>query len=278
MRSVTPSLGLGLRYEFLDALLNLPRKPCQILEIAPENWLSMGGRRAAYLREYAKQYVLYAHGLSLSLGGPLPLNQTLLKQLKNLFQSCGIQTYSEHLSFCTDEQGHLYDLFPLPFSEEAVLHTAKRIQIVQEQLEMKIAIENISYYYQAPASLSELEFIVAVLQEANCDLLLDVNNVYVNSVNHGYDPYAFIRAIPSQCIRYVHVAGHEKQSDFILDTHGDFVSEPVWALLKETYAQHGVLTTILERDNAIPELSFLIEELQTIERLQQRERASCTHT
>ncbi len=272
-------VGLGLRQVLLSSLrqsLNTHTVPCTILEIAPENWCGKGGIYQHYLEELAAHFTWYCHGLSLSLGGTSPLDFTFLESLKIFFKQYQVQCYSEHLSFSNDHQGMLYDLLPLPFNTDTVKHVVKRIQTVQDYLEQRIAIENISYYMTLDNELTELEFIKAVLNEADCDLLLDVNNVYVNSVNHHYDAEKFIAALPSARIAYLHVAGHQEQSlrDFdinadetiLIDTHHYPVPTPVWSLLEYTYECHGLRPTVLECDNAIPSWPKVCQELGRIEK------------
>ena len=181
----------------------------------------------------------------------------------------GIQLYTEHLSYCSDD-GHLYDLLPIPFTEEAVHYVAARIRRAQDILERRIAIENASYYTPSPiADMDEIAFIRAVLDEAGCDLHLDVNNVYVNSVNHRYDALEFIRALPTERIVYMHMAGHYVEAaDLLVDTHGADVIDPVWALLDATYRIHGVAPTLLERDFNLPPLAELTREVEHIARIQ----------
>jgi len=239
------------------------------LEIAPENWIEVGGKLEKELRYFSERFPLYCHGLSLSLGGQDPLDLKLLKKIKTFFKQYGILTYSEHLSYCSNE-GYLYDLLPIPMTEAAVKHVAKRIRRVQDFLEMKISVENASTYLIPPIStMREEEFIGAVLEEADCELLLDVNNVYVNSVNHGYDPIAFLKGLPSERIRYFHVAGHwRKAEDLIIDTHGEAVVQDVWDLLEAAYQIHGVFPTLLERDFNIPDFEELKGELERIETIQ----------
>ncbi|MDC9612090.1 DUF692 domain-containing protein, partial [Pseudoalteromonas sp. GABNS16H] len=180
------------------------------------------------------------HGLSLSLGGPEPLDFELLKSVKSFLKEHNIRRYTEHLSYCSDH-GHLYDLMPIPFTEEAVHYVADRIRQVQDFLEQPIGIEHVSYYARlgnAPpdSQMLEIDFVNAVLQEADCELLLDVNNAYVNGINHGYDPYDFISALPGERICYLHIAGHfDEAEDLKVDTHGSDVIDPVWALLDHAY-------------------------------------------
>jgi uncharacterized protein (UPF0276 family) len=231
--------------------------------------MEMGGRSGKDFRRLLDRYAFVAHGLSLSLGGPQPLDELFLARLKRFLDAHGIALYTEHLAYTTDE-GQLYDLLPIPFTGEAVHYVAGRIRRVQEILERRIAVENASFYVKAPIDeMDELAFIGAVLQEADCDLHLDVNNVYVNSVNHGYDPHAFLRGLPRERVVYVHVAGHFREADdLVVDTHGADVIDPVWALLDFAYRQFGVHPTLLERDFNIPPLEALLEEVGQIRRLQ----------
>lgn len=242
------AIGLGLRQEFFDALLQNPQG-VDFIEIAPENWIGIGGRRAHLLEKYREQFPIVLHGLSLSIGGISPLNIDFIKRIKAFMREHQITVYSEHLSYCSDQQGYLYDLLPLPFSDEMVKHVATRIQQVQDILECPLILENASYYAAPGQTLSEIDFIQAVVSESGCQLLLDVNNVYVNSVNHGYDPRQFIKQIPRDNIHYIHVAGHwQKSPQLIIDTHGEDVIDPVWQLLCYCYQTHGLFPTLLERD------------------------------
>jgi hypothetical protein len=261
--------GLGLRREFIDELKNIVPRPVDFLEVAPENWIDVGGRRGKKLIQYAEQYPIVAHGLSLSLGGPAPLDEELIDNIKNFLQQYKVSIYSEHLSYCSDTKGLLYDLLPIPFTYDAASYVANRIRYVQNRLERRIAIENVSYYAAPGKKIGELEFLLTVLAEADCDLLLDVNNVYVNSINHGYDAKAFLRSLPKKRISYIHVAGHKKiKDDLIIDTHGANVIDPVWELLQYTYELFGPIPTLLERDFEVPPLKDLLQETKIIQRMQ----------
>jgi uncharacterized protein (UPF0276 family) len=193
--------------------------------------------------------------------------------VKKFLEQHQIPLYTEHLSYCSDG-GYLYDLLPIPFTEEAVRHVAARIRRTQDILGRRIAVENASFYAAAPISeMDELTFIKAVLAEADCDLHLDINNVYVNSVNFGFDPHVFLRGIPGERIVYGHVAGHDREAeDLVIDTHGQDVIDPVWALLEEAYRLHGDFPTLLERDTNIPPLATLIGEVNHIAMLQTANR------
>ncbi|WP_296752061.1 DUF692 domain-containing protein [Thiobacillus sp.] len=266
--------GLGFRRELIAALKIRVPAAIDFFELAPENWIDLGGAHGRDLRGFTERYPFVCHGLSLSLGGPAPLDELLLHKTRQFMDAHGIRLYTEHLSYCSDD-GHLYDLLPIPFTEEAVKYVAARIRRAQDILERRIAIENASFYTAAPiADMDEASFIRAVLREADCDLHLDVNNVYVNSVNHRYDPVEFIRALPAGRIVYMHMAGHYREADdLLIDTHGAAVIDPVWALLDETYRIHGVAPTLLERDFNIPPLAELTREVERIARIQAAHQA-----
>ena len=262
--------GLGLRRDLMNELEAQPTAEIDFMEVAPENWIGVGGRLGRRFSRFTEQYPFVCHGLSLSLGGPSPLDEDLLLKVKTFLRTHNVRCYSEHLSYCSDD-GHLYDLMPIPFTEEAVHYVAERIRRTQEILEQRIAVENVSFYAAPGTEMEEIAFINAVLEEADCDLLLDVNNIYVNSVNHRYDPVAFLKALPGERIAYVHVAGHYREAeDLVVDTHGSEVIDPVWGLLDQAYEHFGVVPTLLERDFNIPPLAELLEELRTIRRLQEK--------
>ncbi|MBA4142551.1 MAG: DUF692 domain-containing protein [Nitrosospira sp.] len=265
------SVGLGFRRELIPALLADVPAAIDFFEIAPENWIDLGGISGRRLRTLTERYPFVCHGLSLSIGGPAPLDEVFLHKVRQFLDQHQIRLYTEHLSYCSDE-GHLYDLLPIPFTEEAVKYVSARVRRVQDILERRIALENASFYVRAPiADMSEADFIRAVVTEADCDLHLDVNNVYVNSVNHVYDPIEFIRAMPSERIVYMHVAGHHNESEgLIIDTHGADVIDSVWSLLDQTYRIHGVKPTLLERDFNIPPLDELMREVERIGKMQTR--------
>lgn len=260
--------GLGLRRNLVDDIKSRQPAELDFLEITPENWMQMGGHFASQLRNLAPGFPLVAHGLSLSLGGPAPLDINFIGKLKHFLDDYNVQCFSEHLSYCSDD-GHLYDLLPIPFSEAAVDHVAQRISQTQDLMQRRIAVENVSYYAAPHQQMSEIEFINAVLVKADCDLLLDVNNVYVNSVNHGYDARDFIAALPAERIAYMHIAGHYRENDeLIIDTHGADVIDPVWQLLDFTYQTLGVHPTLLERDFNLPPLEELLAEVARIQHYQ----------
>ena len=270
--NIIQGAGLGLRRAIIGPLSE--QKPSQIdfMEVAPENWINLGGRFGKQFRAMTEAYPFVTHGLSLSLGGPEPIDVELVKSIKRFLDEHKISVYTEHLSYCSDD-GHLYDLMPIPFTSDAVDHVVKRIHQVQDILERPMGIENVSYYAAPGQELSEIEFLKAVLEQADCGMLLDVNNIYVNSVNHGYDPEAFLSQMPGERIQYIHVAGHYNEADdLIVDTHGANVIDPVWELLSKAYQLFGVKPTLLERDFNIPEVPELLNEVGIIRDMQARYR------
>ena len=272
-------VGLGLKRELIPQIQRLFDDAdipdpvianINFVEIAPENWIGTGGKAEADLAWFAERYPIACHGLCLSLGGPDPLNTSFLKQVKQFLSANKIPLYTEHLSYCSDIQqgqaGYLYDLLPIPFTEEAVKYVAARIRQTQDILGQRIAVENTSYYAAAPIStMDEITFLNAVLAEADCLLHLDINNIYVNSVNFNFDAHGFLRQIPRERIVYSHIAGHlQVQDNVLVDTHGENIIDPVWALLDAAYAQFGTFPTLLERDTNIPPLGELIQEVNKI--------------
>jgi len=260
--------GLGLRRVHFDALAAGIPAPLAFMEVAPENWMGIGGSGGRKFRAIAERVPMVCHGLALNLGGYAPLDVAFLRDLRGFLARIDARCYSEHLSYCGDH-AHLYDLMPLPFTEETVQHVAARIRQAQDVLGRQMAIENVSYYAAPCSAMSEIEFVNAILAEADCLLHLDVNNIYVNSINHGYDAQAYLRAVPGERIAYAHVAGHHYESEHLrIDTHGADVIDPVWQLLDFAYAEHGVFPTLLERDFDIPPLDVMMGEVETIARLQ----------
>ncbi|WP_024299341.1 DUF692 domain-containing protein [Methylomicrobium lacus] len=261
--------GLGLRRSLLGEIVkNPPAQTVDFYEIAPENWITLGGQFGKQFRALTERFDFVCHGLSLSLGSSDPLDEKLVLDIKQFMAEHQIKLYSEHLSYCSHD-GHLYDLMPIPFTEDAVRHVALRIRRVQELLEQRIAIENVSYYAAPGQEMAEIDFFNAVVQEADCDILLDINNIYVNSVNHGYDAEAFLKAVPAERIAYAHIAGHYVEAeDFLVDTHGSEVIDPVWKLLGKAYELYGVFPTLLERDFNLPPLAELLREVETIKTIQ----------
>lgn len=262
--------GLGLKREMLSEILPTMPKEIDFWEVAPENWFPFGGLFKKQFEQCVAQASFSTHGLSLSIGSPDPLDIQFVKQVKSFLNRYDIALYSEHLSYCS-AQGHMYDLMPLPFNDDTVRHVSDRIKQVQDILERPLVVENVSYYLTPDNSLTELEFTNAILAESGCKMLLDVNNVYVNSINHQYNAVEFIEGLPSNDIVYGHIAGHfDEAEDLKVDTHGADVIEPVWALLEHAYRCHGVFPTLLERDFNIPPVSELIKEVKRIKTIQNK--------
>ena len=260
--------GLGLRRPLAEKLRAAPQGAIDFMEVAPENWIHVGGAMGKSLRYFTERYPFLAHGLSLSIGAPAPLDEQLVRDIKDFMLRHDIRMYSEHLSYCGDD-GHLYDLMPIPFTGEAVQYVAARVRRVQEILEQRIALENVSYYTPTDSSMSEQEFLLAVLDEADCDLMLDINNIVVNSINHGYDAYDFLRNMPADRLRYMHLAGHYVEApDLRIDTHGSAVDEQAWSLLAAAYQHFGAVPTLLERDFNFPPVQELLDEVARIRELQ----------
>lgn len=290
--------GLGYRRDLADDFLNLSsNNAIQFMEVAPENWVKMGGAARYKFDQAAERYPLAVHGLSLSLGGQAPLDRELLKNTKALMTQYNSTFFSEHLSYCECE-GHLYDLLPMPFTEEAVKHVAQRIRYVQDFLGLQISLENTSYYLHSPTStMNEVEFLNAIAQEANCGIHLDVNNIYVNGINHGLlDPYVFLDQVDVKRVNYIHIAGHDEEHsaaqvvedlegesfnkikgeyrhlpELLIDTHGEAVKGTVWDLLEYAYQRLPVIPpTLLERDFNFPPFAELYAEVEHIAQLQQK--------
>lgn len=267
-QNLVHAAGLGLRRSFLTELIGQPPANVSFYEVAPENWMTIGGKLGKQFRAMTERFDFVCHGLSLSIGSSDPLDEDFVRAVKAFMHEHQIKFYSEHLSYCSHD-GHLYDLMPIPFTADAVKHVAERIRRVQDILEQKIAIENVSYYAAPGREMEEIDFFNAVVDEADCDVLIDINNIYVNSVNHGYDAEAFLRAMPAKRIAYAHIAGHYVEADdFLVDTHGADVIDPVWKLLGKAYELYDVFPTLLERDFNIPSLQVLLKEVDTIRAIQ----------
>ena len=239
------------------------------IEFAPENWMGIGGYWKKILKQLSEQYPITAHGLSLSIGSPDEIDWNFLKDIKTFLSDYNINVYSEHLSYSKCSNAHLYDLLPVPFRFDAVKHISSRIKQVQDFLERKIVMEIVSYYTPVAAEMKEIDFINSIISESGCELLLDVNNIYVNSFNHQYDPYDFIDRLPLDTVSYIHMAGHEKISDdLIIDTHGQPIIDPVYNLFEYTVNKlPKQVPVLLERDFNIPQLSELADEMQRLENI-----------
>lgn len=261
-------IGLGFRREMAQQMINLDSGAPDFIEFAPENWMDMGGYWGKILKAATEKYPVLCHGLSLSIGSPDELDWEFLKRLKQFLNEHNVQVYSEHLSYSKCDNAHLYDLLPIPFREDAVKHIVQRLKQVQDFLERPVAIENVSYYTPVGAEMEESEFISRIVLESDCRLLLDVNNVYVNAFNHGYDAKDFISELPLDRVAYIHMAGHEQVApDLIIDTHGQDIIDPVYELFEWTIPQLNPVPVLLERDFNIPEMEVLRKEMDQLQRI-----------
>ena len=262
--------GLGLRRAHLGPLLDHMPDSIDFMELAPENWIGAGGRLADSLEQIAAKTTFVSHGLLGNFGGHDPLDFDFLDQTADFMRRYNVRLYGDHMTYCADE-GQLYELLPVPYTPESARHMADRIKRIQDHLGQRITAENASYYLSPLQTIPEEVFINQVLEEADCLLLLDVNNVFVNSRNHNYDPRAFLRNLPGERIAYAHIAGHlYTEDDVIIDTHGEDVIDPVWSLLEFAYEWFGVFPTLLERDENIPALDVVLSEVDQIRALQQK--------
>ncbi len=258
--------GIGLRRQHFQDILR-DRPDVGWLEVIPENFINRGGYCADAIKRIGEVYPLIAHGVSLSIGSTDPLDREHLGLLKQFCDDVGSAWVSDHLCFTMVDHLNLNDLIPLPFREETVRHVAGRVKVVQEFLERPFLLENVTYYMTPSRSeMSEAQFVRAILEEADCGLLLDVSNVVLNSKNHGYDPQAFIRSLPMERIGHLHLAGYEQHGDVLLDTHAKPVSDETWDLYKFVIEQIGRTSVLVEWDAEIPTLARLCQEAEMAQR------------
>lgn len=261
-------VGIGLRRDISKEILESTLLKPDFLEFAPENWMGMGGYWNRIRKEAVEKYPVTCHGLSLSLGSPEELDWDFIRDLKVFLDENQSNIFSEHLSYTKSRNAHLYDLLPIPFRKDAVDHVVDRIRRVQETLERPLAIENVSYYTPVAAEMTEIEFISEIAEKADCQLLLDVNNVYVNAFNHRYDAREFIGKLPLDRVAYIHMAGHEQVApDLIIDTHGQPIIDPVYELFEWTIQRMDPVPVLLERDynfNEIEQLQSELDHLKSI--------------
>ena len=261
-------IGLGFRRDVANDIINSEFELPEFIEVAPENWMKMGGYWKKQFDRATEKYPLTCHGLSLSIGSVEELDLNFLKDLKEFLDQYNVKIYSEHLSYSKCENAHLYDLLPIPFREDAVKHIVTRIKTVQDILERPLVLENVSYYTAVAAEIPEAEFISSIISESGCQMLLDINNVYVNAFNHNYNTKEFINALPLDSVAYIHMAGHEQiEPDLIIDTHGKDIIDPVFELLDWTIQKINPVPVLLERDFNIPELNALEGELTQLQNI-----------
>ncbi|OSI13380.1 HvfB family MNIO-type RiPP peptide maturase [Neisseria canis] len=271
MATVLQGAGLGFKRDLAEDLLNTTSdSPIQFIEVAPENWIKTGGAARKQLDALSERFPIACHGLSLSLGGRDPLQVGFLQEVKAFMRQYKIDFFSEHLSYCS-HFGHLYDLLPLTFNDETVRHTAARIRQTQDILEMRIAIENTSSYLLAPGNeMSEVAFLNAVAKEADCDIHLDINNIYVNAMNHGQtDGKTFIDTVDLGRVVYLHMAGHDSDEEILIDTHGEAICGDVWSLFDYACSKFAHQPPcLLERDTNFPPFAELEAEVARIAAIQ----------
>ena len=255
--------GLGLRTEHYHPIL--PTRPkVDWFEVLSENYMVPGGKPLYFLDKIRENYPVVMHGVSLSIGSTTPFDQTYLTDLKALADRIEPAWISDHLCWTGVHGQNMHDLLPLPYTIETVKHVAERVKIVQDFLGRRILLENVSSYASyVNSTMSEWEFISEIANAADCMLLLDVNNIYVSSFNHQFDAKAFIDGVPQNRIQQIHLAGHHNHGDYIIDTHDAPVIDPVWHLYEYAVSQFGAVSTMIERDENIPELAVLVQELET---------------
>ncbi len=272
-------VGIGYRKDFSKEFLNSDILKPDFVEVAPENWIGIGGFWKQQLQKVTVKYPLYTHGLSLSIGSPDELDVDFVKQVKKFLDENNVVLYSEHLSFTKAENAHTYDLLPIPFTKKAIDNVVSKIQQAQDILKRKLILENASYYTTLAQEMSEPEFINEIISRSGCEMLLDVNNVYVNSFNHKYDAKEFISKMPLEKVKYIHMAGHLQLSDkLIIDTHGEAIIDPVYQLLEYTLTElNRDVPVLLERDFNMPQLSELQEEINAIRKIKSNVLKTVAH-
>jgi len=259
-------IGVGLRRSFVKELATTRRR-VDFVEITPENWVCFGGSRRRNLDACLERFPAVSHSVSLSIGGPDPLDPQFLEAIASLSERMAAPFWSDHICYSTVGGQPVHDLLPLPFTRETVEHTAGRVQQAQAFVGRPLVLENATFYAHMPVAsdeqpMDEADFLCAVLAAADCGMLLDVNNVYVNSRNHGFDPYAFMDRMPLHRVRYVHLAGHTAQDDVIIDTHIGPIIDPVWDLYRYTLKAAGrLIPTLIEWDQDIPPLDAVLDEV-----------------
>jgi uncharacterized protein (UPF0276 family) len=262
--------GLGLRHQhYRDVLANRP--PVDWFEIMTEDYLVAGGNTLHYLNQIREHYPVVMHGVSLSIGSAHPLDMEYLKQVKQLAKHLQPAWVSDHLCWTGTNGVNMHDLLPLPYTEDALNHVVQRVKQVQEMLELKILLENVSSYVTFKDSeFTEWEFLTQVVEQADCHILLDINNVYVSGFNHGFDPHDYLNGIPVSRVQQFHLAGHEDNETHLIDTHDHDIIPHVWALYEAALKRFGQVSTLIERDDHIPPVADLVAELEQARRIAQK--------
>ena len=262
-------IGIGYRKDFWDAFLESSILKPDFIEVAPENWMEIGGFWKQQLKKAVERYPLFCHGLSLSVGSLEGIDIGFVKKVKQFLEDFQVSVYSEHLTFSKVDNAHLYDLLPIPFTQDAINRVVENIKQVQDLLGRRLILENGSYYTVLKAEMSEEDFINEIVKRSDCELLLDVNNVYVNAFNHRYNAKNFITKMPLDRVKYIHMAGHLKVNEnLIIDTHGSKIIDPVYELFEFTMRKlKRDIPVLLERDFNIPELSILQAEIDALRKI-----------
>lgn len=265
MQKTYPYLGfgLGLRTDHYGTVLDTA-PDIDWFEVISENYLVPGGKPLYFLDQIASRYPMVMHGVSLSIGGSDPLDMDYLSQIKTLSHRIDARWISDHLCWTINGGTNTHDLMPLPYTEEALDHVVERVNRVQEYLGRRILLENVSSYVSyADSAMTEWEFLSAVAEQADCLILLDINNIYVSAFNHGFDPLHYLAGVPASRVQQFHLAGHSNFGSHIIDTHDAPVVDPVWDLFAHAVRRFGKVSTMIERDDNIPALSELLSELST---------------
>lgn len=269
-------VGLGLRTELAESIFAETRA-IDFLEIIPEQYMSKGGESRERLEKACSLYRAVSHGVNLSLGSTDELDWSYLQSLKQFVKDIRAPWFSDHVCFASLGQVYLHELLPVPFSRAALEHMRRRIEQVKAYIDLPFLVENTTFYMKVPGStMSEAQFLSELLEQADCGLLLDINNVYVNCINHGLDPYSFLDQLPLERTVQIHMAGHKQSGDIILDTHGSSIAEPVYDLLKYALGKPGVAVhgITIERDQNQPEFAELKEELAVIRAIYERNNSA----
>jgi len=264
--------GLGLRKEHYDTLLEQRPPEVDWLEIISENYMVAGGKPLDYLTRIREHYPMVMHGVSMSIGSSTPLDMDYLKRLKALVDRVQPAWFSDHLCWTGVDGINLHDLMPLPYTEEAIQHVADRISRVQDFMGRQMLLENVSSYLSYGESvMSEWEFLSAVAERADCLILLDINNIYVSAFNHNFDARDYLYAVPTERVYQFHLAGHSRQDNIIIDTHDHPIADPVYQLYALAVQRFGRVSTMIERDDHIPPLAELLDELAQLRRIGERQ-------
>lgn len=259
--------GLGLRTAHYETIL-ADKPSVDWFEVVTENYLVKGGKPLYYLDRIRADYPMVMHGVSLSIGGTDPLNFNYLRQVKALAERIEPAWISDHLCWTGVNSVNLHDLLPLPYTEESIRHVVDRVRTVQDFLGRRILLENVSSYVTyAHSEMPEWAFLSAVAERADCLILLDINNIYVSAHNHDFEPVVYLNNVPADRIWQFHLAGHLKQGNIIIDSHGDTVIDPVWTLYETALRRFGPVSTMIERDDNMPPFSDLLVELERARRI-----------